>query len=68
MNYRIYEHVIGLPSFTDSPVEELEEYCDDLTAEEAEEFIKKLVLPMDKYNRPRRVYVYRLKVQNVQNL
>ena len=68
MNYRIYEHVIGLPSFTDSPVEELEEYCDGLTEEEAEYFIEKFALPMDKYGRPRRVYVCRLEARNVQSL
>lgn len=67
MSYRIYEHIIGLPSFTDSPVEELEEYCEEygLTAEEAQEFIERFALPLDKYGRPRRVYVCRLEARNV---
>lgn len=59
MNYRIYEHIVGLPSHLDTPLETLEEDLKDRTAEEAEEFIQRFVPNVDKYGRKRNVYVYR---------
>ena len=59
MNYRIYEHVIGLPDHLDTPVEELEECLEGKTADEAEMFLRKYVSDIDRFGRKRRVYVYR---------
>lgn len=59
MSYRIYEHIIGLPDHLDTPLELLEEYLEGKTADEAEDFIRKCVLDVDKYGRKRNVYVYR---------
>lgn len=62
-NYRIYEHIIGLPDFLDSPNESLEESFDEmgLTADEAERELLKneSIYNTDCFGRKRRLYVYR---------
>lgn len=62
-NYRIYEHIIGLPSFLDEPVIEMEDAFAEmeLTADEAEERIIKNeeLYNTDQFGRKRRLYVYR---------
>lgn len=59
MGYRIYEHIIGLPDYLDTPLEELEVSLEFMTADQAEKFIRKYVSDLDKFGRERRVYVYR---------
>lgn len=58
MDYRIYEHIVGLPDYLDTPMEELEECLAGYSAEEAQAFITKYVSSVDKYGRKRNVYVY----------
>ena len=62
-NYRIYEHIIGLPDFLDSPNEALEESFDEMgfTADEAERELLKneSIYNTDCFGQKRRLYVYR---------
>lgn len=57
MDYRIYEHIVGLPDYLDTPMEELEECLAGYSAEEAQTFITKYVPSIDKYGRKRNVYI-----------
>lgn len=57
MDYRIYEHIVGLPDYLDTPMEELEECLSGYSAEEAQAFITKYVSSVDKYGRKRNVYI-----------
>lgn len=63
MKYRIYEHVIGLPSFLDTIREDLEEIFEEnhYSAEEVEKEIKKIMQlnPFDKYGRKINLYTWR---------
>ena len=59
VEYRIYEHIIGLPDHLDTPLEELEVSLEFMTADQAEKFIRKYISDVDKFGRKRRVYVYR---------
>lgn len=57
MEYKIYEHTIGLPDHLDSEMEELEDYMADChyTADEAEEFIRQWLPDTDRYGNKRRI-------------
>ena len=57
MDYRVYEHIVGLPDYLDTPMEELEECLAGYSAEEAQTFITKYVPSIDKYGRKRNVYI-----------
>lgn len=62
-NYRIYEHVIGLPDYLDTPLTVLEDYFFEMgyTAEQAEQDLKKNenIYNEDRFGRKIRLYVYR---------
>lgn len=62
-NYRIYEHIIGLPDYLDNPIEELEEIFQEMgyTADETERELLKNenIYNQDRFGRQRRLYVYR---------
>ena len=61
-HFEIYEHIKGLPDFLDRPDEELTAiaYEQYETEEEVENFVKYInkILPTDKYDRERNLYVW----------
>lgn len=60
--YRVYEHIVGLPYYLDTIVEELEELFAEYrySADEAADFISQFVANEDLQGRKRSVYVKRI--------